>query len=82
MQLTSIRIIRKFRVPEKLDISSATLALWLNPKSAYFDDSFPKEIQLSANVIGFYEAEIDAWLASRVKLKKQLTKVREGVSHD
>lgn len=58
-------VIRKFKVPEKLGISRATLDLWLNPKSRYYDKSLPQQISLSASAKGFFEDELDDWLESR-----------------
>jgi predicted DNA-binding transcriptional regulator AlpA len=58
------RVIRKYLVPKKLGISSASLALWLNPASKYYKPSLPGEITLGVNSKGFYEDELDAWLES------------------
>ena len=59
-------IIRKYRVPQKLGISRATLDLWLNPKSRYFDPTLPSQISLGKNSAGFLEQDLDAWLDARM----------------
>lgn len=39
-----------------------------NPKSRYFDPTFPAAIRLSASSCGFFEHEIDEWLLSRPRV--------------
>ena len=60
-------IIRKYKVPQKLGISRATLDLWLNPSSRYFNPLLPSEISLSPSAKGFFEDELDAFLESHKK---------------
>lgn len=38
----------------------------MDPKSKYYDPTFPKQIRISANRVVWIESEIDAWLESRV----------------
>lgn len=69
MQNGSNRFIKAPRVREKLSISRASLYDRLNPKSPYFDPTFPKQIRLSSSPRGsvaWLEAEIEEWMAGRL----------------
>lgn len=59
-------ILRLKRLKEKTGISRSTVYNKINPKSKYYDDAFPKPIRLGPGSIGWLEAEVNAWLASRV----------------
>lgn len=61
------KVIRKYLAHKKLGIGRATLALWLNPKSKYFDPTLPGQVSLGKNSIGFFEEDLDKWLESRVQ---------------
>lgn len=61
------KIIRKYLAPQKLGISRSTLALWLDPKSKYFDATLPGQIPLGSNSTGFFESDLDDWLESRAQ---------------
>lgn len=69
----SRNVIRKYKVPQKLGISRATLALWQNKDSRYFQPLFPAEISLSESVKVFFEDELDAFLESRKQTKIDVT---------
>lgn len=61
-------IIRPGRLQEKLDLGKGTIANLRDPKSPQFDPTFPLAISLGARAIGWIEAEIDEWLASRPRV--------------
>lgn len=60
------KVIRKYLAHKKLGIGRSTLALWLNPKSRYFDPTLPTQIFLGKNSAGFFEEDLDNWLESRM----------------
>lgn len=61
------KVIRKYLAHKKLGIGRSTLALWLNPKSKYFDPTLPAQVSLGKNSTGFFDQDLDKWLESRVQ---------------
>lgn len=61
------KILRLKRLKEKMGISGSSIYNKLNPRSKYFDETFPKPIRLGASSVGWLESEVDAWLASRAE---------------
>lgn len=59
------RILRLKRLKEKTGISGSTIYNKLNPRSKYYDETFPKPIRLGLGSVGWLEAEVDGWVASR-----------------
>lgn len=42
----------------------------MNPRSKYFDSTFPTPIRTGSRSIGWIESEVNAWLESRIKLSR------------
>lgn len=42
----------------------------MNPRSKYFDSTFPTPIRTGSRSIAWLQSEINAWLESRVKLSR------------
>lgn len=63
------RIMRKPELKDKTGLSNGTLHNKQNPQSPYYDPDFPQPVRLGANAVGWYEDEIDAWLASRPRVR-------------
>ena len=61
MTSTSKRILRVSPALERLGLSRSTLYRLLADEG----NGFPKRLQLSANIVGFIESEIDEWIATR-----------------
>jgi prophage regulatory protein len=61
------KVIRKYLAHKKLGIGRSTLALWLNPKSKYFDPTLPAQVSLGKNSTGFFDQDLDKWLESRIQ---------------
>lgn len=59
------RILRLKRLKEKTGISGSSIYNKLNPRSKYYDETFPKPIRLGLGAVGWIEAEVDAWVTSR-----------------
>lgn len=64
---TVLKILRRKQLEARLNVSRATLYDWLDEKSPRHDNTFPKQIRLSRNCVGWLEHEIDAWIESRIK---------------
>jgi prophage regulatory protein len=54
-------ILRLPRLKAKTGLSSTTL--WRRERSG----DFPKKVELGGRAVGWYEDEVDAWLASRIR---------------
>lgn len=64
--------IRLSKVKEITGLSRSTIYAMLNPKSKYFDPSFPKQIKLSnasRSAVAWLLAEIEAWQMSRLEAR-------------
>ena len=59
------RVIRLPETKAQTGLSRSTIYDKLNPKSPRYDATFAKPIKLGARAIGFYEAEVQAWINSR-----------------
>ena len=63
------KILRIKAVQEKLGgISRSTLyakTKYCRHKPSAFDPTFPRAIKIGVKAIGWYEAEVDAWLETR-----------------
>lgn len=40
---------------------------FINPKSPYFDPSFPKPIKLGTRAVGWLSSQVFLWVASRTR---------------
>ena len=64
------KVLRVRHLKDKLAISVASLYNKMNPRSKYYDATFPRPIRLSAThsprgSIGWLESDVDAWLEIR-----------------
>lgn len=64
------KVLRVRHMKDKLAMSVASLYNKMNPRSKYYDATFPRSIRLSASpgpggAVGWLESEVDAWLESR-----------------
>lgn len=65
---TTICVLRLAVVVKRTGLSRSTLYGLMDPKSKYYDPTFPKRIHLTARVggaIGFIESEVSRWIESR-----------------
>ncbi|CAJ6821710.1 prophage CP4-57 regulatory protein (AlpA) [Burkholderia pseudomallei] len=59
-----VRMLRMRQLVDRTKLSRATLYVLIAT-----DPTFPKKIRLTARTIGFYEHEVEAWLASRAQTR-------------
>lgn len=72
--MTSIvmtKIISIKDVTELTGLSRSTIYEMVNPRSKYFDASFPKKVSLTINRVGWVASEINQWIESRIALRDQ-----------
>ncbi|MCS4297715.1 MULTISPECIES: helix-turn-helix transcriptional regulator [Acinetobacter] len=47
-------------------LSRATIYSLLDPKSKYYDASFPQQINLTSNRVGWVAHEVNAWIDQKI----------------
>ncbi|WFC88296.1 AlpA family transcriptional regulator [Enterobacter roggenkampii] len=62
MSSPTVKILRMRAVVAKLGVARSTIYDWLNPKSPRYDATFPKQLRLGQQSVGWMEAELDQWL--------------------
>lgn len=60
------KIINLRQVIDFTGLSRATIYNLLDPKSEYYDSSFPKRIRLSTNRVGWSALELNIWIESKL----------------
>lgn len=61
----NIQIIKLIDVSKLCGLSRSTLYEKLNEKSCRYDKTFPKQLKLSRNAVGWLEHEVLEWLESK-----------------
>ena len=67
---SSTRLLRTKEAIARIGLSRSSFYERLNPRSPYFDSSFPSPVQIGQSAMGYREDEIDAWIASRPEKKR------------
>ncbi|MDS7928249.1 AlpA family phage regulatory protein [Acinetobacter sp. V91_7] len=60
------KIINLRQVIDFTGLSRATIYNLLDPKSEYYDSSFPKQIRLTTNRVGWSALELNIWIESKL----------------
>lgn len=60
------KIINIKQVIEFTGLSRATIYNLLDPKSEYYDSTFPKQVRLTTNRVGWSAFEINEWIESKL----------------
>ncbi len=60
-----VRIVRRREVEKLTGLSRSAIYERLNPKSRYFDPTFPRPVKLGLRAVGWRVDEIAAWQESR-----------------
>lgn len=63
--MKGVVIIRLKQVQIRTGLSRSTIYDRINPKSPRFDSTFPKQISLGSDAVGWIESEVNNWLESR-----------------
>lgn len=58
-------------VSKIIDLSRSTIYELINPKSKYYDPSFPKPLHLTQNRIGWLSQEIYDWLELKISQREE-----------
>lgn len=61
-----IKILRLKQVIECTGLSRSTIYDLINPNSDRHDPTFPKQVKLSTNSVGWVDTEIQAWLQAKI----------------
>ena len=54
-------------------LSRATIYSLLDPKSKYYDASFPQQINLTSNRVGWVAHEVNAWITQKISERSMIT---------
>lgn len=70
---SALTIIRRKQVETRTGLTRTGIYDRLNPKSPYYDPTFPKQISLGtgASAVGWLEHEVNAWIESRIAASRQ-----------
>lgn len=60
------KIINLKQVIDFTGLSRATIYNLLDPKSEYYDSTFPKQIRLSTNRVGWSALELNIWIERKL----------------
>ena len=75
---SALTILRRKQLESRLGLKRTSVYLKLDPGSRYFDPDFPRPIALTsgpnARAIGWIEAEVDAYIQSRIDSSRRFTK--------
>ena len=66
---TSLRILRRPEVQQRLGIARSTLYAYLDRRSPHFKPDFPRPIRLGATT-GFIEHEVDRYVLSLMEARR------------
>jgi prophage regulatory protein len=70
-QRPSKQILRMPEVCGRVGVARSTIYDWMDPNSARHAPAFPVPVKLSSGgAIGWFESELDAWLATRQRAKQ------------
>lgn len=47
-------------------LSRSTIYEIINPKSKYYDETFPKQVNLTTSRVGWLASEINDWIESKI----------------
>ncbi|PTU64212.1 AlpA family transcriptional regulator [Chromobacterium sp. Panama] len=64
-------ILRRKLVEQRTGLARSTIYDKMSEKSPRYDPSFPTPINLGPNSIGWIEAEVNAWIESRMQARCQ-----------
>lgn len=64
-QVAPIKVLRLKDMVKKLGIARSTIYDWMNPDSKRYDATFPRSFKIGRHSIGWFEHQVDEWLALR-----------------
>ncbi|BEU79938.1 TPA: AlpA family phage regulatory protein [Escherichia coli] len=65
MSSSTVKILRIHALTKKIGIARSTIYDWINPKSPRYDGTFPKQLRLGNQSVGWLESEVDQWILQR-----------------
>jgi prophage regulatory protein len=66
-----IMILRRHDVEQRTGLSRSKLYEMINPSHRRYDASFPKQIKLGENSVGWVASELSHWLESKMHARDQ-----------
>lgn len=65
-----VTVLRRKQVEARTGLSRSTIYEKINTRSARYDPSFPKQIRLGKEAVGWIESEVNAWITARIELSR------------
>lgn len=67
-------ILRRRQVEARTGLSRSSIYNKLSAKSQQYDPTFPVQVRLGADAVGWLESEVEAWIQSRIEARSPSTK--------
>ena len=67
---TTLTVLRRKQVEIRTGLPRSTLYDKINRKSPRYDPTFPTQISLGADAVGWVESEVIAWIESRIRVSR------------
>lgn len=70
MKNNPLNILRRKQLETKTGLSRSTIYDKMNSHSTRHDPTFPKQISLGLDAVGWIESEVEAWIESRIRASR------------
>ncbi|WP_050602984.1 AlpA family transcriptional regulator [Ruegeria sp. 6PALISEP08] len=60
------RILRRPAVEDRTGKSRSGIYEAINPKSRWYDPTFPKPVKIGLRSVGWFESEVNEWIKGRI----------------
>lgn len=68
-------VLRLKQVIERIGLRRSSVYALMNPKSPYFDPTWPRPFKLGASSVGWLDSEISAWITQRAAARQHQAQV-------
>lgn len=79
LTMNSLTILRRKQVQARTGLSRSSIYAKLRPnlrRPGDYDPTFPKQISVGTKAVGWIEAEVNAWITSKVRLSRRKQKIQ------
>ncbi|MCW3480024.1 AlpA family phage regulatory protein [Neisseriaceae bacterium JH1-16] len=64
-------VIRRKQVEARTGLSRSAIYARIDPKSKYYDPTFPKPISLGTGAVGWLEHEVSSWISACIEASRR-----------
>ena len=76
--IMTVHILRRPEVETRTGLSRSTIYSRLDPKSAGYDETFPRPVKLGPRAVGWPEKSINTWLETRIAAARDAQDIASG----